>query len=133
MKKDLFKVGDKTTISHEVTSEDAAIFNGEQVHPVYGTFALGREAEWACRQFVLEMKETDEEGIGTFLNVKHLSPALIGEVVEFTATIQELFENAINCSFEAKVKERMVAKGTQGQKILKKEFIQQLFSDIGKK
>ena len=47
----------------------------KNVHPFYSTFALGRDVEWACRQFVLEMKEEDEEGIGTFLNITHKSPA----------------------------------------------------------
>jgi fluoroacetyl-CoA thioesterase len=133
MKKGIFSVGDSKSIIHLVREEDAAIFNGVQVHPVYGTFALGRDAEWACRQFVLEMKEADEEGIGTFLNVKHHSPALIGDTVKFTAIVEELFEDGINCSFEATVGDRIIAKGTQGQKVLKKALLNTLFSNIGKK
>ncbi len=59
--------GDSTVLFFEVKESDLAQFNGELVHPFYSTFALGRDAEWTCRQFVLNMKEEDEEGIGTFL------------------------------------------------------------------
>jgi predicted thioesterase len=100
------------------------------VHPFYSTFALGRDVEWACRQFVLEMKEDDEEGIGTFLNITHKSPALLGDDVEIRATLSELEGNTVNCSFEVMVSDRLVAEGTQGQKILKKEKVQRLIEQI---
>ncbi len=75
--KEIFKPGDKKIYTHKVTEQDAAVFETGMVHPVYATFALSRDAEWACRQFVLEMKDADEEGIGTYLTVNHISPALI--------------------------------------------------------
>ena len=55
-----------------------AAFGGEVVHEVYATFALARDAEWTTRQFVLDMRDDDEEGIGTFLSIEHKSPALWG-------------------------------------------------------
>jgi predicted thioesterase len=69
-----------------VSHADTANLDSGQVHPVYATFALGRDAEWCCRLFVLEMKEEDEEGIGTFLSIEHRSPALENSQVVFTAT-----------------------------------------------
>lgn len=110
-----------------VQSEDIAAFHGEAVHAVYATFAIARDAEWAGRLFVLEMKEANEEGIGTFVNVEHFAPAFVGEEVMFEATIDDLRGNAINCSFTAKVGERLVAKGRTGQKIIMKEKLNQLF------
>jgi hypothetical protein len=68
-----------------VLNEDCASFESGNVHPVYATFALGRDAEWACRLFVLEMKEAYEEGIGTFLTIHHKSPALVGSNVLFNS------------------------------------------------
>ena len=70
----IFKVGDKIQFTKVVEQNDTAAFNSSEVHPVYATFALGRDAEWACRLFVLEMKENDEEGIkfyeeGEFLDL----------------------------------------------------------------
>jgi predicted thioesterase len=123
-------VGDIRTITKVVTDADLATFETGNVHPFYATFALGRDVEWACRQFVLEMKEADEEGIGTFLNITHKSPALLGDTVEIKATLTELHGNTVNCSFEVLVSDRLVAEGTQGQKILKKEKVDRLIAQI---
>ena len=111
--------------------EDTATFESGTVHPVYATFAMARDAEWSSRLFVLEMKEAGEEGIGTFINVKHISPAMQGDSVLFEAVIDELTGNTINCSFTATVKGRLVAEGRTGQKILKKEKIHTIESIIG--
>ncbi|MEY2870608.1 MAG: hypothetical protein RLZZ146_531 [Bacteroidota bacterium] len=123
-------VGDVRKITKVVTDADLATFETGNVHPFYATFALGRDVEWACRQFVLEMKEADEEGIGTFLNITHKSPAMLGDTVEIKATLTELHGNTVNCSFEVLVSDRLVAEGTQGQKILKKEKVDRLIAQI---
>jgi fluoroacetyl-CoA thioesterase len=125
-----FNIGDKKHITHTVRREDIAEFSTGVVHPFYATFALGRDAEWACRQFVLEMKEEDEEGIGTFLNIEHKSPAMLGETVDITAVISSLDGHSIVCNYEAKVGDRLIAVGTAGQKILKKEKVERLIRSI---
>lgn len=125
-----FKPGDKKQISKTVQADETATFETGQVHPVYATFALGRDAEWACRQFVLEMKEEDEEGIGTFLTVYHHSPALVGQLVVFEAEVVKIERNEIVCKYTAKVGERIIATGETGQKILKKEKVERLFGEI---
>jgi fluoroacetyl-CoA thioesterase len=118
------------TFTKLVVPTDTATFDAGEVHPVYATFALGRDAEWVCRLFVLDMKQDDEEGIGTFLNIKHISAAMLGSEVNFTATINKIEGNAIICDFEARVGERLIAVGQTGQKILKKEKINQLFQSL---
>lgn len=128
--KDIFKAGDRKIFERVVRKEDIAAFDSGSVHEVYATFALTRDAEWCSRLFVLEMKEEDEEGIGTFVNVIHLSPALIGETVLFTAVIEELKGNDVNCSFIAKVGDRIIAEGETGQKVLKKEKLEKLFEGL---
>lgn len=110
---------------------DVARFETGVVHPFYATFALGRDAEWSSRQFVLDMLDEDEEGIGTFLTIEHKSPALVGDEVVVTATIIRLEGNNIDCSYEAKVGDRVIASGTTGQKILKKEKVERLIASIG--
>jgi len=127
----LFKVGDEMTFELIVQSSDAATFETGTVHPVYATFALGRDAEWCCRLFVLAMKEEDEEGIGTFLTINHVSPALVGSQVMITAVIKSIERNEIVCSYEVKCNERLVAHGEQGQKILKKAKLERLFAELG--
>lgn len=126
----LFETGSKKTYTRVVEPADTASFDAGQVHPVYATFALGRDAEWVCRLFVLDMKEEDEEGIGTFLHVNHASPALVGQTVLFTATLEQIDGNSVVCSFEAHVEDRLVASGKTGQKILKKEKLERLFNRL---
>ena len=128
-----FKTGDKKIFERVVRQEDTAVFESGVVHPVYATFALTRDAEWSSRLFVLEIKEESEEGIGTYVNVKHVSPAFIGDKVLFEAVIDELKGNEVNCSFIAKVGERIIAEGRTGQKILLKEKIEKIFAELNKK
>jgi len=113
-----------------VETADLATFETGNVHPFYGTFALGRDVEWACRQFVLNLKDEDEEGIGTFLNISHKSPAMLGDTVTITATLIKLEGNTVDCEFTVHVGERLVAEGTQGQKILKKEKVARLIDNL---
>jgi predicted thioesterase len=125
-----FQVGSIKTFTKVVEQTDTASFDAGTVHPVYATFALGRDAEWACRLFVLDMKEEEEEGIGTFLKIEHVSPALLGQTVFFEATLQSAIGNSVICSFTAKVGERLVAFGETGQKILKKEKLNTIFGSL---
>jgi fluoroacetyl-CoA thioesterase len=128
--KDIFKPGDKKKYSKVVTPDDTASFDSGEVHPVYATFALGRDAEWVCRLFVIDIKEPDEEGIGTFLYINHSSPALLDSTVIFEATLKSIEGNSVICSFEAKVGDRLIASGETGQKVLKKDKINSLFASI---
>jgi fluoroacetyl-CoA thioesterase len=124
------EVGDVRFIKKRVSESDLAEFETGVVHPFYGTFALGRDVEWACRQFVLDCKEEHEEGIGTFLNIAHKSPALLGEEVTIEAKLHEWEGHSMICAFVVRVGERLVAEGTQGQKILPKEKVQRLIDSI---
>jgi len=125
-----FKIGDTKVFSHIVKSSDIAAFESGVVHHIYSTFCLTRDAEWSTRLFVLEMKEADEEGIGTFIEVKHLSPAKIGEQVDFYAKLASVTRNEIICSFIAKCGGRLIAEGRTGQKILKIEKLNNIMSAI---
>lgn len=126
----IIEIGSQKYYSKLVEQADCAAFNSGLVHPVYATFALGRDAEWACRLFVLEMKEEEEEGIGTFLNISHKSPALLGSIVEFTSIVKSIHKNEIICSFIAKVGNRIIAEGEQGQKIIAKQKLEKLFEGL---
>ncbi len=128
--KNIFKIGDKQHFVKVVQAADLAHFEQDKVHEVYGTFALGRDAEWCCRLFVKEMKEAHEEGIGTYLHVIHQSPALLGQEVHFEATIIKLERNEIICTYIARVGDRVIATGEQGQKIISKEKLAKLFETL---
>ena len=129
--KNVFKKGDQVQYKKVIQHNEIASFESGTVHEVYSTFAIARDAEWSGRIFVLEMKEEDEEGIGTKIEVKHKSPAFVGEEILFIATFEEITErNEIITSFKALCGERLIAEGIQGQKILKKDKINRLFNDI---
>ncbi len=128
--KKIFRTGDQKFFNTVVTEESVASFNQKQVHPVYSTFALARDAEWACRLFVLDMKEEDEEGIGTHLSIDHLAPALVGSEVKIIATLAHVKGNSVHCTFEAKHGERVLAKGTQTQKILPKSKLSVILTNL---
>jgi fluoroacetyl-CoA thioesterase len=126
--KQQFKTGDSKTYRHRVSAADFARFNGEVVHPVYSTFALARDAEWTTRQFVLEMRDDDEEGIGTFVHIDHRSPAFENDEVSFQGVVEEVRGNELICSVVATVNDRVVATVRTGQKILKKDKLKTILS-----
>lgn len=128
--RNIFKPGDQKIFIRTVMASDTASFDSGMVHPVYATFALARDAEWCCRLFVIEMKEADEEGIGTMVSVNHLSPALLNEEVTFTAIVKSILNNEIICTYTAYVANRKIAEGEQAQKILKKEKLEKIFDAL---
>jgi predicted thioesterase len=125
-----FQPGDKKQYYKKVKQDDVAAFDSGEVHPVYSTFALARDVEWAGRLFVLEMKEDDEEGIGTSLSIEHRAPAFVGEEVSIESSVLSINKNEIICKYEVYVGDRLVARGTQGQKILKKAVLEEKFDQL---
>src|SRR5438445_9352998 len=115
--KNIFKTGDQKSFKRIVQESDCAIFNGELLHPVCSTFALARDFEWSSRLFFIEMKEDDEEGVGTMLSIEHKSPVFVGEEVTYTATVEDIVKNELICAIEAKVGDRVIASGKTGQKM----------------
>lgn len=128
--KNPFQPGDTKSFIHIVSEADAARFETGEVHNVYSTFSIARDAEWSGRLFVLEMKEEDEEGIGTGVTVNHRSPALPGHEVTYVATLLEVSKNEVVVEYTAKVGDRPVADGKTWQKILKREKLDRLFESL---
>lgn len=128
--KELFKPGDNKIYKKTVTQADMAAFHGEVVHEVCSTFSLAREMEYSSRLFVLEMKDEQEEGIGTFLKVNHKSPAFVGEELNIQATVKEISGNEVICSIEVKAGKRTIATGETGQKILLREKLSHYFAQL---
>jgi fluoroacetyl-CoA thioesterase len=126
--KTIFKPGDKKIYIKIVDAVDVAAFHGIMLHEVCSTFSLARDFEWTSRLFFIEMKDDDEEGVGTFLSIDHRSPAFVGEEITFTATIVKLEKNELTCQIEAMAGKRIVAIGTTGQKMLKRDKLKQVFT-----
>jgi fluoroacetyl-CoA thioesterase len=126
--KNIFAPGDKKIYRKIVAPIDQAIFHGEVLHHVCSTFALARDFEWSSRLFFLEMKDADEEGVGTFLHIDHTAPAFVGEEIVITATVEDSTGREFVCSIEARVGARLIATGKTGQKMLKKDKLASIFS-----
>lgn len=124
--KNIFQRGDIKEYRSLVKPGDVARFHGTVVHNVCSTFALARDIEWTTRQFVLDMKDEDEEGVGTYLQIWHRGPAFVGEEIVFRGIFEDLTGSEVNCSFEASVGGRVIAVGKTGQKILKLEKIKSI-------
>lgn len=129
--KHIFKPGDKKHYVRTVQPADVASFHGDVVHPVCATFSLARDIEWTTRQFVLDMREEHEEGVGTFLSIDHKGPAFVGEEIVFSAWIDQINGNELICFYEAHVDDRLIAIGKTGQKILKRQTLDRLFKRDG--
>ena len=126
--KNIYKPGDQKVYKKTVEESDQASFHGELLHAVCSTFALARDFEWSSRLFFLEMKEDDEEGVGTFLSIDHKSPAFVGEELNIVATVVKVERNELICTIEATCAKRLIATGKTGQKMLKKDRLKQLFT-----
>lgn len=124
--KNIVKPGDRKWYKYTVQTADVAAFQGQVVHKVLATFSLAREIEWATRQFVLDLRDDDEEGVGTFLSIDHKGPAFVGEVIVFDAWVESLERNELICGYTAHVENRIIASGKTGQKILKREKLNKL-------
>jgi fluoroacetyl-CoA thioesterase len=125
--KNIIKPGDVRHFRKVVDINDVAAFQGEVVHSVCSTFSLARDIEWTTRQFVLDIRDDDEEGIGTFLSIEHKGPAFVGDEIEYIGKVEQLNGHELICSYEARVGQKIIAFGRTGQKILKKEKINTLF------
>ena len=126
--KPLFKIGDTKVYKRKVVMEDQAIFHGEILHQVCSTFALARDMEWSSRLFFIEMKDDDEEGVGTHLSIDHRNPAFVDDELEITATVAQIHSNELICNIIVKVGDKVIASGKTGQRMLKKERLNKIFT-----
>jgi fluoroacetyl-CoA thioesterase len=124
----IFSKGDTKVYKTTVKPEDQATFHGEVLHAVCSTFALARDMEWSSRLFFIEMREEDEEGVGSYLEIQHRAPAFVGDEIAITATVDSINRNELMCQIEVKVGEKIIATGKTGQRMLKKEKLNRIFT-----
>lgn len=115
---------------YTIKEEDIASFNGQVVHRVCSTFVLAREVEWATRQYVLDVLQPGQEGIGTQLTIDHEGPAFPGEVLTIDSRIESWDRGQLLCSFKAHVAGRPVASGKTGQRIMDKMKLAERFMQV---
>lgn len=129
--KNRLAIGDKRIFTHTVGKDDIATFEAGNVHPVCSTFTLAKYIEWTSRIFVIDIKNEDEEGIGTMIHIEHISPAFEKQELHFEATVTSIEKNELICDVLVTSGDRQIAKAKTGQKLLKKDKIKKIFSSLG--
>ncbi len=70
-------------------------------HPVYSTYRMARDCEWAARLVILPYLEANEDGVGAGLRLRHGRPARVGDTVVVTATCIRVRGSLVVCRVEA--------------------------------
>ena len=126
--KNRLKIGEKRIFTHKVQEEDIATFASGTVHNVCSTFTMAKYIEWTSRLFIIDIKNEDEEGIGTMIKINHLSPAFINQELLFEATVKSINQHELICEVIVSFNGRRIAKAETGQKLLKTDKINEIFS-----
>ncbi|HLQ71914.1 MAG TPA: thioesterase [Bacillota bacterium] len=116
-------IGRQETIKVKVTEEMFARFEGEIVHPVYSTVAMVYHMEWVSRKIILPFLESDEEGMGGAVTIKHISPSPLGSTVTLIATLIEHEQGKVVTDVHAYNENGLIGKGEVTQIILPKKII----------
>ncbi|MEW9501529.1 thioesterase family protein [Jeotgalibacillus marinus] len=121
------KIGYEEKLVITVSSDMFARFDNSVVHPLYSTVSLVYHMEWVSRNIIHPYLEEDEEGMGVEVEVKHISAANEGSMVEFHAKVTTYTEKAVITSIEVYSSEKLVATGTVKQAILPKKIIEKMY------
>src|SRR5437868_3187853 len=116
--------GKQFSVELTVTQEMTAILD-EQIHNLYSTFSLTRDAERASRRAIVDYLESDEDAIGYEIYLKHFAPTHVGEKVTVTATLMRIEENKVLCALEAFNEKGKFAEGWNSQVVLPKKIFQE--------
>lgn len=107
------------TLEHIVVPEDAPLFSGELIHPVYGTAAAVRDMEHAARLCLLPLLEEGEFGVGREVHIRHRRPLGYGSIVLVEARITGFTRNTLRCDITSRHRGELVADGFVVQGILR--------------
>jgi fluoroacetyl-CoA thioesterase len=110
--------GQTATVAVIVDATMFATFEGQVVHPVYGTAAMIAHMELAGRRIILPYLEPHEEGVGYAIDVRHLAPTVAGMRVTARATLTEVRGNRVVCRVESYNERGRIGEGTFTQVIL---------------
>jgi fluoroacetyl-CoA thioesterase len=125
-----FGPGIVATVEDMVTQEMRPAFGGDVVHPVYGTVAMVYHMEWAARRVILPYLDDDEEGIGTGVHVKHMSPAPVGAKILAKAVCTGVEGHIVTCSVQVFQDDRLLGEGEVEQRIVSRHSLQRRFHEL---
>lgn len=117
------KVGQTAEVEIIVSPDMRAAFEEQTAHDLYATYQLVQHMEWVARKTVLPYIESNEESMGSHLELSHLKPALTGMKVKLKATVKEILNNKVFCEIEASTSLGKIARGSVTQTIVEKEWL----------
>jgi len=98
---DSVAVGAEITERHEIGKDRTIGFMGEDCR-VYSTPSLLYDMEIACRNLLLKHIEAGQDSVGTFAELSHTGPTLLGMWIEITARVVEVKGPAVKFEVSAR-------------------------------
>ncbi len=101
------------------------------VHPVYATYWMVKHMELAGRKIILPFLEEGEDGIGSYVEARHLASALVGMRVRVVAVHEKTERNRVyaRCLAYNELGD-LIGEGRTEQVILAKERLETLFQRL---
>ena len=103
--KETFKEGNKTAKKFKIDSgRTISVAGGD--FDVYATPDMIRDIERTCKEYILEYADTNEDSVGTQVNISHVGATLLGMSVEISILVKSLdrrrvvFEVTVNDDFD---------------------------------
>ena len=112
------RIGQIYEFEIQVREDMQAQFEDIVVHPLYSTATMLTHMEWASRQHILPVLESDEEGVGYHMTLDHRAPTPIGATVRIVSMVTGLKPGKVICHCTAFEGKRLVGQGTVVQAIL---------------
>lgn len=111
-------VGTSHTHPLLVTPEVTIDFLGNDEARVLSTPHLIGFMEWAARNAVLPYLDSDEDSVGTIVEVKHLAATPVGMAVTCTATVTAVEGRRVSYRLEARDEAELIGEGTHERFII---------------
>ena len=86
---EIVAVGAEITERHEIDKDRTIGFMGEDCR-VYSTPSMLYDMEIACRNLLLQHIEAGQDSVGTYAEINHTGPTLLGMWIDITATVTEV-------------------------------------------
>ncbi|MCP4791417.1 MAG: LysR family transcriptional regulator [Gammaproteobacteria bacterium] len=102
--------GIKKTERYNVDKARTIGFMGEECR-VYGSPYLVLDVETVCRNLLLENIDTEEDSVGTRVELDHMGPTLLAMWVEISVEVVEVKGRAVHFEFSVRDSLEQVAKG----------------------
>ncbi len=93
-----------------VDQERTITFLGEEMR-VYATPWVVSDAEYTCRDMILEHLDDGEDSVGTHVEIDHLAPTLLGMWAEVSVTVARVDGRRVTFEFTVRDAIEEVAKG----------------------